>query len=147
MPSMSKGIKQFTHFSFIGIGNGILDLAALNLLLWVWPSPGSIGLLTINSIAYALAVINSYIWNSRLTFREEARFSKNEKLLFFLQAAVSLVISNAVFLFFSWSLPYLIHTQWIMHNTAKLLSMALSSLASFFFMKVLVFRARSQPHE
>jgi putative flippase GtrA len=122
--------------------NGIIDLAALNLLLWIWPTTTAAGLFIINSIAYFLAVLNSYFWNSRLTFRVDAFLTSREKIKFVLQAAVSLIISNGVFLLFVPVFGRLTLPLWVDQNASKGLSMAISSISSFFFMKYFVFVRR-----
>jgi putative flippase GtrA len=134
--------KQFTQFSLIGILNGVIDLGALNLMLWIWSTTTTIGLFIINSVAYILAVLNSYFWNSRLTFRANAYLTSREKIKFVIQAAVSLVISNGVFLLFIYLFSRFSLPLWIDQNAAKGLSMAFSSTASFFFMKYYVFFLR-----
>jgi putative flippase GtrA len=135
-----KGPLQFAKFSLIGLFNGAIDLAALNALLLVSHSRTAAGLMLINSTAYALAVLNSYYWNAKLTFRRHASFTSREKVKFAAQAAVSLVISNLVFVLFVYALGLLPLPLWLVHNAAKGLSMALSSLSSFLFMKYYVFR-------
>jgi putative flippase GtrA len=122
--------------------NGLIDLSALNVLLRLWPTTTTLGLFVINSIAYSLAVLNSYLWNSRLTFRADAFLTSREKLKFALQAAVSLFISNGVFLLFVHVFSRLTLPLWIDQNAAKGLSMAISSTSSFFFMKYYVFLRR-----
>ncbi|MDB5053058.1 MAG: polysaccharide synthesis protein GtrA [Bacilli bacterium] len=134
-----KGIIQFTQFSLIGILNGTIDLGALNLLLLMWPTQTVMGLFLFNSIAYVLAVLNSYFWNSRLTFRLDVFFSVREKIIFVAQATVSLLISNGVFLLFIYWFGLFPIPLWIIHNASKGLSMAISSTSSFFFMKYFVF--------
>jgi putative flippase GtrA len=122
--------------------NGIIDLAALNLLLWIWPTTTAAGLFIINSIAYFLAVLNSYFWNSRLTFQMDAFLTSREKIKFVLQAAVSLIISNGVFLLFVPVFGRLTLPLWVDQNASKGLAMAISSISSFFFMKYFVFIRR-----
>lgn len=134
-----KSILQVAHFSVIGLFNALVDIGSLNLLLIIWPTTDKQMLLLFNSIAYTLAVTNSYIWNSRLTFREHAEFNTREKIFFVGQAIVSLLISNTVFILGVSILELLPLSHWITNNIAKGLAMFLSSTASFFFMKYLVF--------
>jgi putative flippase GtrA len=136
-----KGALQFTKFSVIGIFNGGIDLLALNVLIWMWHPQNVIGLTLINSFAYVLAVLNSYYWNSRLTFGRNALFTSNVKVKFAAQAAVSLLISNGVFLVSVNGFELFPIPLWIVHNASKGLSMAISSTCSYFFMKYVVFKA------
>jgi putative flippase GtrA len=141
-----QNVLQFTRFSLIGAMNGALDLIVLNLLLQFWRHTNTWELLLINSLAYSVAVLNSYIWNARLTFRRESSFNAREKTFFVAQALVSLLISNGVFLLFTYLLGLSSLPLWLVQNGAKGLSMALSSLSSFFFMKVYVFKGKRE-HE
>jgi putative flippase GtrA len=135
---------QFARFSLIGAMNGALDLIVLNLLLQLWPQPNVWDLILANSLAYSVAVLNSYVWNARLTFRRESSFNAREKVFFAAQALVSLLISNVVFLLFSYLLGLSPLPLWLVHNGAKGISMALSSLCSFFFMKIYVFKGKRE---
>lgn len=141
----SKGSIQFLQFSAIGGLNALVDLGSLNLLLIIWPTDGRIVLALFNTVAYSLAILNSYLWNSRLTFGKVANFNRQEKIWFTLQALAGLLISNVVFVlaidFFHW-LPFWAIPTWIIHNIAKGLAMVLSSTASFFLMKYIVFTKR-----
>jgi len=131
---------QFAHFSLIGAMNGTLDLIILNILLMLWHNANMFDLFVINSVAYLAAVLNSYFWNAKLTFRKESVFSTKEKTSFAAQALVSLFISNGVFLLFNYLLGFSPFPLWVIHNGSKGISMASSSICSYIFMKVYVFK-------
>jgi putative flippase GtrA len=137
-----QDVLQFTRFSLIGAMNGALDLIVLNLLLQLWRPTNTWELILVNSLAYSVAVLNSYVWNARLTFRRESSFNAREKMFFVAQALVSLVIGNGVFMLFSYLLGFSHLPLWIVQNGAKGISMALSSICSFFFMKIYVFKVK-----
>lgn len=140
-----KGIIQYLKFGTIGLTSGALDLGSLNLMLFFWPTSNHLLLVGYNTFAYALAVLNSYIWNSRYTFREGLVRSKKQKAAFIIQALVSLLISDGI-LYVATLLLSIGHwiPQLLVYNIAKLLSMFLSSLASFFFMKYFVFNNKDE---
>ncbi len=136
--NMHKGPWQFLQFSSIGMMNAIVDIVFLNALLWLFPTEEKTLLVFFNTLSYTLTVINSYYWNSRITFKYGPR-SLRVKVHFAIQALISLMISNLVFLvsidlLTHFSLPIL-----AVNNIAKGLAMALSSTSSFFFLKHLVF--------
>ncbi|KUP08168.1 hypothetical protein Q73_07350 [Bacillus coahuilensis m2-6] len=139
-----RSIKQFFSFTMIAVINAGIDLGTFNLLLILFPSTDNAWLVTYNTIAYILAVCNSYYWNSRLTFKYNANRQREWKQMisFTTQALVSLIISNVVFILSVELLYYTILPNWMIHNLSKFLSMGLSSLASFFFMKFYVFSHR-----
>ncbi|HSU79537.1 MAG TPA: GtrA family protein [Candidatus Angelobacter sp.] len=140
-----KGFIQYLKFGAVGLTSGALDLGSLNLLLLIWPTSNHVLLVVFNTFAYALAVLNSYIWNSRFTFREGNSNTHGQKVAFIVQAIISLFISDGVLYV---GTVLLSTTNWfprlVIYNIAKLLSMFLSSLASFFFMKFFVFRKKTK---
>jgi putative flippase GtrA len=137
-----QDVLQFARFSLIGAMNGALDLIVLNLLLLLWRHMNTWELILVNSLAYSVAVLNSYIWNARLTFRRESSFNTREKTFFAAQALVSLLIGNGVFLLFLYLLGLSPLPLWLVQNGAKGISMAISSICSFFFMKLYVFKGK-----
>ncbi|WEG13728.1 GtrA family protein [Pullulanibacillus sp. KACC 23026] len=138
-----KGLIQYIKFGSIGLTSGALDLGSLNLMLWIWPTSNHLLLVVFNTFAYALAVLNSYIWNSRFTFREGLERSHKQRAAFIIQAVVSLLISDGVLYIATLILSIgNVIPRLLVYNIAKLLSMFLSSLASFFFMKYFVFREK-----
>lgn len=141
-----RGFIQYLKFGTVGLTSGALDLGSLNLMLWLWPTDNHAMVVFYNTFAYGLAVLNSYIWNSRFTFRGGLKNSHRQKVAFAVQAGVSLLISDGILYvaaLFLTELHFL--PKIVVYNIAKLLSMFLSSLASFFFMKYFVFREKGQP--
>ncbi|MCT2536013.1 GtrA family protein [Aquibacillus koreensis] len=136
-----NGFIEYGKYSVIGIVCAALDIGVLNALLYFFPTNDTVLLTIFNSTAYMAAILNSYYWNSKYTFK--IKKSKKQFIAFIVQAFVSLLIANIVFIgglwvaeFFS-TLP-----NWLQTNIAKGLSMYLSSLASFFFNKHFVFKDR-----
>ncbi|HET7577981.1 MAG TPA: GtrA family protein [Bacillales bacterium] len=140
---LKKNVLQYAKFNVISFGNWIIDFGLLNLLLWLWPTTNGFQLLVYNSIAYVGAVANSYFWNSRITFKQQSKRGYREKALFALQAGVSFIINNLVFLLGVKGLSMFLSSMWLVDNVAKELSVFCSSTASFFFMKWFVFRKKN----
>ncbi|MDA8440756.1 MAG: GtrA family protein [Peptococcaceae bacterium] len=138
--AMSPQLRQFLQFLFVGAINAVIDLGALNIFLHIWPTSDDRLLVIFNSLAYLLAILNSYVWNSRLTFGRHARKDLREKTYFLLQAGASLVLSNVTFLVSLHMLTFLNVALVLVQNISKLLAMAVPSIASFVFMKYFVFR-------
>lgn len=131
---------QTLQFTVIGISNAAVDIGSLNLLLLLHPTDHSVTLTLFNTIAYCLAVANSYIWNSMITFRHTARGTTKQRFGFFLQGLFSLFINNGVFLGFNLLFQFIGMPTWIRHNLAKGLAMFASFSASFLMIKYLVFK-------
>ncbi|MFC4023381.1 GtrA family protein [Oceanobacillus longus] len=131
---------QVAQFSAIGVMNALIDIGTLNLLLFFWYTDNNEILLLFNTIAYTLAVTNSYLFNANLTFRKKASKNKKELIFFCIQAIVSLGISNLVFIGGVALLGFFSIPIFVQNNIAKGAAMFLSSTASFFFMRYFVFR-------
>ncbi|TKD72530.1 GtrA family protein [Pseudalkalibacillus hwajinpoensis] len=136
---IGRGSKQVMSFSAIGVMNALVDIGALNLLMLLFPTDDRIQLIFYNTIAYTLAITNSYFWNAKLTFPSKAIHDRKQVLLFLAQAVIALGISNLVFygalLIFEW----ITFPRYIERNISKGLAMLISSASSFFMMKHLVF--------
>ena len=140
---LRKGSVRFSKFTAVGLGNAVVDIGTLNLFLWLLHTrePGTLALY--NGVALVLANANSYIWNSLWTFRGRAEHSLREVVLFVLQALVNITISNA--LFFVLVRPIVVNTElptYLAGNLAKVASVAVASVISFFFMRYVVFSCR-----
>lgn len=131
---------QTLQFSIIGVSNAIVDIGSLNVLLILYPTEERGILLMLNTIAYMLAVVNSYIWNSLFTFRRSAEGTAKQRISFILQGAFSLLINNGVFFAANELLRFFGMPTWLRHNIAKGIAMFSSFAASFFMIKYLVFR-------
>ena len=87
-----KTLIQFLKFNLVGVLNTIVDFVVfqiLNLLLG-WPKYLS------QIISYSCGVANSYLFNSRWTFRETRSKSVREAVLFVAVNLVSLGVSLGV---------------------------------------------------
>ncbi|MGP4108605.1 GtrA family protein [Virgibacillus sp. L01] len=135
-----KGPLQFLQFSAIGVANAGIDIGTLNLLLLLFHSDEKGLLLLYNTIAYTLAVANSYFWNARFTFQHSAKGSNRQRILFIVQGIVSLGVNNLVFMVSNTLMESFGVPNWLRYNIAKGLAMLLSFVASFFMIKYFVFK-------
>jgi putative flippase GtrA len=136
-------IAQYVQFSLVGLSNAVVDLGVLNLLLFMHPTNNPTILTVDNSVAVALAIINSYLWNTRWTFRTEADGSNRQRMLFIAQALVNIAVNDLVLLGMtsilrpSQGIWYLVGS-----NVAKLVAMVLASTISFVLLRTAVFHSR-----
>ncbi|SES94012.1 Putative flippase GtrA (transmembrane translocase of bactoprenol-linked glucose) [Salinibacillus kushneri] len=135
-----KGPFQFMQFSVIGIANAAIDIGVLNVLLIFFHTEDQGLLLLYNTIAYTLAIGNSYFWNASITFKRSAEGSHWQRLTFIGQAIVSLGVNNLVFFAGNVLLAFIGVPNWLRYNIAKGLAMFFSFLASFFMIKYFVFK-------
>src|SRR5487761_540694 len=123
---------QYLRFCLVGVSNAVVDLGALNLLLHFYPTHSDLTLVIYNTIAVMLAILNSYLWNTRWTFHDQATRSHRERTLFVAQAILNIAVNNLVLFFMTDLLP----TQageWSLFsaNLAKLAGMMTASSMSF----------------
>jgi len=134
---------RYGRFLVVGFSNALVDLGVLNLLLVLYPTHAVLNLLADNTVAVALAILNSYLWNTRWTFRATATGGVRQRVLFGLQALLNIALNNLVLFSLSGLLPstsgigYLIGS-----NAVKLVAMFVASTASFVLLRTVVFRAR-----
>lgn len=137
---LKRGGLRFSKFTIVGLSNAVVDFGVLNLFLWLAATRDPWQLAIYNGIALVLANMNSYVWNTRWTFRGRAERSRRQRVLFTLQALVNIGVSNGLF----WVLirPVLIYTEvptYLAGNVAKIISVLVASTISFFIMRYLVF--------
>ncbi len=138
---LMKGSIRFSKFTVVGFLNAIVDIGTLNLFLWLASTRDPSVLALYNGVALVLANLNSYVWNTRWTFRSRAkRRDLRQRVLFALQALVNVSVSNG--LFFVFVRPVLIYTDvpaYLAGNVAKIISVVVASTISFFVLRYVVF--------
>ena len=141
---LKKGGVRFSKFTVVGLSNAVVDIGTLNLFLWLASTRDPSVLALYNGVALFLANANSYVWNTRWTFRSRAKRNDfRQRALFGLQVLLNIAISNGLF----WVMirPVLIHTEipaYLAGNVAKVISVLVASTIGFFFMRYVVFTQR-----
>lgn len=134
-------IAQYVQFALVGASNAVVDLGVLNLLLVLYPTRSDALLLLDNTIAVALAILNSYLWNTRWTFRGAVTHQNTQRALFVAQALVNIAINNIVLIAVAGVLPpSLSLSALVLNNVAKLAAMFAASTTSFLLLRLVVFR-------
>ena len=138
---LTKGSIRFSKFTLVGFSNAVLDIGTLNLFLWLASTRDPALLALYNGVALVLANLNSYVWNTRWTFRGRAkRRNLRQRVLFTVQALFNISVSNG--LFFVLIRPVLIYTDvpaYLAGNVAKIISVVVASTISFFVLRYVVF--------
>ncbi|TGA97604.1 GtrA family protein [Sporolactobacillus shoreae] len=135
---------QFTQFSLIGMINAVIDLGSLNILIILFPTKVHALLVFYNTIAYGLTMICSYLLNSRITFKTHSDQTLRQKLLFLIVVLIGFVVSNLIFISGLYITDDVLSNRIVAQNVSKLLSMAISSLTTFFLLKHFVFKRKQQ---
>lgn len=140
---IKNGGIRFSKFSMVGFTNAVIDIGALNLLLWLAPTREAWLLAVYNLVALVLANVNSYFGNTLWTFRGRASHNRRQATLFFIQAMANIAVSNGLFyVLVRGLLIYDVVPGWIAGNVAKVISIAVASVMSFFLMRYVVFSRR-----
>ena len=141
---LKKGSIRFSKFTLVGFFNAVLDIGTLNVFLLLASTRDPSLLALYNGVALLVANLNSYIWNTRWTFRSRAKRNDfRQRALFALQVVINIAISNTLF----WAMirPVLIYTEvpaYLAGNVAKVISILIASTIGFFFMRYVVFTRR-----
>lgn len=139
-----KRTLQLLKFVFVGFGNAIIDLGVFNGLYFLFPTHEVRQLVLYNTLAVGAAILNSYIWNSRWTFRSQhlsrGPGATRQRVLFLIQSLINVVVNDLILGIIA---PLIAETHVVDHvianNIAKLMAMFLASLTSFLMMKLVVF--------
>jgi putative flippase GtrA len=141
---LKKGSIRFSKFTVVGFSNAVVDIGTLNLFLWLAPTRDPSLLALYNGVALLLANANSYVWNTRWTFRSRAkRRDLRQRILYALQILLNISVSNG--LFFVLIRPVLVYTDipaFLAGNVAKIISVVVASTISFFVLRYVVFSRR-----
>lgn len=133
--------RRFSKFSVVGLINAVVDLAVLNLLLFVYPTEKPWQFVLYNFVALVLANINSYTLNSLWTFRGQAHPGLKQGGLFALQALVGVGVSSALFwLLINYTLNRTGLSPVVAGNVAKVISTVITSTLSYFVQRHIIFR-------
>ncbi|MCL5065913.1 MAG: GtrA family protein [Firmicutes bacterium] len=131
-------------FVSVGLGNAFIDLGVFNGLYLIWPTKDVGQLVVYNTLAVGSAILNSYFWNTRWTFRDRVRHkgsgASRQRVMFLVQSVGNIVVNDLILGFIA---PAILHLHampiYMANNIAKLLAMFLASLTSFLMMKLVVF--------
>jgi putative flippase GtrA len=137
----SKLFGSYAKFSVVGLTNVVMDYGMLNLLLLLFPTRDPNHLAAYNLVALVLANTNSYLWNTRWTFRSRAPHDHREKAMFAAQALLNVGVSSVVL----WLAARLLFTyaalpSIVVGDIAKVFSSVVATTLSFLILRCLVFR-------
>lgn len=89
-------LREMGVFALVGILNTSIDFAILNVLIALTHHQRGGWLFAEDCIAFTCAVINSYFWNARVTFKQHQRRAPRHLLVFFAIALVGLLLNGVV---------------------------------------------------
>lgn len=142
--------RRFGRYAAVGASNAVVDLAAFNIMVFAHATRSPQVLVAYNTIAVLLALINSWAWNSRWTFRDRARRQAGgrwrQRGLFAFQGLVNLGVNDLTILVLSLLLrPVLGMPATLASNLSKVVAMLTASATSYLLMHQVVFRHARGP--
>ncbi|HEX5938767.1 MAG TPA: GtrA family protein [Dehalococcoidia bacterium] len=101
---MTPEFWQFLKYAAIGVFNGIVDLAVLGILVWIFNPQRDISVVAVNTTSFLTASLISFYMHSRFTFQRPVPFFSRWFALFCLLNLGNLILSNTSLLIFRWLL-------------------------------------------
>ncbi|HXR65290.1 MAG TPA: glycosyltransferase family 39 protein, partial [Ktedonobacteraceae bacterium] len=140
----SRTFGQFLRFGLVGCLNTLVDLLALNCLLWLLPAQNNTLLLLANSLAYATGSLNSFLLNRYWTFRCHGHANRREVTRFAVTTLAGIVCNDLIlYLLNSIQHPSQFSpTLWT--NITKIVAIGGTVLVSYLGMRLWVFVQSSQ---
>lgn len=90
-------VRQGFFFCLVGGVNTLVDLAVLNLLIWIQPAGRSGWLYSLfKTLGFLVAVTNSYFLNHRFTFKSDRQKSAQQMSHYLLVSLVGLLINVGI---------------------------------------------------
>ena len=98
--------RQLATYAGIGVTNVVVTLAVLNLLVGPARMRDGAPLFAASAAAFGVAVLNSYIWNSRFTFGSPRLWSARRFRRFVAVHILGLGVNQATFAAVAYSSPF-----------------------------------------
>jgi putative flippase GtrA len=133
---------QIVRFGIVGGFNASIDILALNLLLWRFPTHNSAILVAYNTLAYALGALNSYFLNKHWTFHRGQLIIGDELVRFIAVNMIGILCNDAIFWIIAkeQSLYHLGGNSLLLVNISKLCAILGTAGVSYIGMRFWVFR-------
>lgn len=91
MNFINEGVNKFVKFGLVGVLNTLINWIIFAVLNFV-----GVYYIIANVIAYVIATINSYIWNSRWVFKYKGEDKKETTTKFILLNLVGLALNTMI---------------------------------------------------
>ncbi len=160
-----KTIEQAGKFAFVGVINTVIDLAVLNVLVWLGLQAAFVVLgekfLVANLISTFVAMINSFILNRQWAFKSQGKNIWAEIAKFFVITVIGMFVIHQIafnFLYFQagwltgfvykmftvFGLGGIFSQAFITLNFSKVLAVVVSLIWNFIGYKFFVFQSSSK---
>ena len=82
-------LRQIIKFVIVGVSNTLVDLAVLNLFIFLTGIASGTPFIFFKGISFVVAVLNSYFWNRRWTFHSDRKVF----IRFFMISTIGLLLN------------------------------------------------------
>ena len=140
-PVQSKraSIWQVLRFGMVGVFNTMIDITALNALLWRFPYHTTSMLLVYNSVAYALGAVCSFMLNKYWTFRSRRVIAASELVRFAIVAGLGFLCNDSLIWIAGTVLHPFIAGTFLWVNFSKAIAAVGTASLSYLAMRLWVF--------
>ena len=137
-------VFQFAKYATVGFANTAVDFGILNLLMWATGIYSGKMIIVLNSLAFLLAVIHSYLWNKFWAFKTRGRGGVSGQFLQFLAVTIVGILINGaiVYIISTWVTPMFDLSDVAWANAAKVVATVVSLIWNFIGYKFIVFRKK-----
>lgn len=139
---MRRLTNQYANFLLVGVSSVFVDIAVLNGLLLLSPHARGWTLTLDNTLSVIAAIVNSYLFNTRITFRREATGHMRQRVLFFLQALLNIALNDLVLNRMTSIALQMGFKPLFATNIGKGFAMLVASSVTFFLLRTVVFAKR-----
>ncbi|HEY3991595.1 MAG TPA: glycosyltransferase [Ktedonobacteraceae bacterium] len=139
-----QAFRQFLRFGLVGGVNTLVDLLALNCLLWLLPTQNTSLLMLANSLAYALGALNSFFLNRYWTFRRSGPANKGEVARFIATTLAGIACNDLILYALNSTRHPSQFSPVLWTNFTKLVAIGGTILVSYLGMRLWVFVQSSQ---
>ncbi len=140
-------VWQIVRFGISGGCNAGIDLLALNILLWRFPTQNAALLVLYNTLAYALGALNSYLLNKYWTFRRNQGITGDELARFITINIIGILCNDAIFWIIAKEQSFYPASSFLLTNLAKIGAIIGTAGISYIGMHLWVFKHASHKQE
>lgn len=138
-------IFQFAKYAVVGVANTAVDFGVLNVLMFLTSTSKGEKIIILNSVAFLVAVVNSYLWNKFWTFKFSGKENPAVQFLqFLIVSLIAILINGAIVYIISSKInPTFGLSDVAWTNIAKVVATAVSLIWNFIGYKFIVFNKKN----
>lgn len=138
-------LRQFVKFGIVGVSGTIIDLGILNLLIFITGYASGVWFPFFKGASTSIAIVNSYVWNRKWTFKSQNDAKVMEFSKFFIISVIGLGINVGVASFIVNIMPRPANiSPHLWANVGAISAISVSLIWNFLCYKFVVFNHKKQ---